>query len=42
MAFPPTIDITAFRKSISYEFRDPAYAHLFAAENEDAESVMIV
>lgn len=41
MFFPPSIDITAYSKSVDYEFRDPDYAYEFAALNDDAEWVKI-
>ena len=37
--FPPTIDITAFKDSVDYEFADEDYAHDFAMLNGEAEWV---
>jgi len=37
--FPPTIDITAYKDSVDYEFADEDYAYDFAALNDDAEWV---
>jgi hypothetical protein len=40
--FPPSIDITAYRNSIDYEFRNKAYAFEFARLNQEAEWVKIL
>lgn len=37
VAFPPVFDVTVFSKTVSYEFRDSAYAYEFAALNPGAE-----
>ena len=39
--WPPAIDITAYKDSVDYEFRDFNYAMEFAELNEDAEWVRI-
>ena len=39
--FPPAFDITAYKESVDYEFRDRDYAHDFAELNSDAEWVKI-
>jgi hypothetical protein len=39
--FPPSIDITAYRDNVDYEFRDADYAYEFAALNEDADWVKV-
>ena len=39
--FPPSFEITAYAKSIDYEFRDEEYAMEFAELNDDAEWVEI-
>ena len=41
VVFPPSIDITAYSKSVDYEFRDSGYAEEFAELNQDAEWVKI-
>ncbi|MCC9658827.1 hypothetical protein [Rhodopirellula halodulae] len=35
--WPPAIDITAYKDSVDYEFRDMDYALDFAALNDNAE-----
>jgi len=37
--FPPTIDITAYKDSVDYEFADEDYAYDFTGLNDDAEWV---
>ena len=39
--FPPTIDITAYKDNVDYEFADEDYAHDFAELNDDAEWVKL-
>ena len=39
--FPPPIEITAYRKSVEYEFADAVYACRFAGLNADAEWVTV-
>ena len=39
--FPPAIDITAYSKSVDYEFRDSNYAHDFAELNQHAEWINV-
>ncbi len=39
--YPPAIDITAFKDSVDYEFKDSAFAYEFAELNRDAEWVRI-
>lgn len=39
--YPPAIDITAFKDSVDYEFRDADFAYEFAELNSDAEWVRI-
>jgi hypothetical protein len=39
--FPPSIDVTAYRESVDYEFRSPEYAYEFAELNQDATWVKI-
>ena len=39
--FPPAIDITAYRKSVDYQFKDAIYAYDFAELNDEAEWVRI-
>lgn len=39
--FPPAIDITAFKDSVDYEFRDEDFAHEFAELNRHAKWVEI-
>lgn len=39
--FPRPFDLTAYSKSVDYEFKDEAYAHEFATLNEDAAWVKI-
>ncbi|KAA5538019.1 hypothetical protein FYK55_27770 [Roseiconus nitratireducens] len=41
IVFPPAIDITAYKNSVDYEFRDPEYAFEFADLNADADWVRI-
>ncbi len=35
--FPPVFDITVTSKNVTYEFRDPAWALMFAVENDLAD-----
>lgn len=39
--FPPAIDITAFSKSVDYEFKNPGDAYEFAELNSHAEWVKV-
>ncbi len=41
LLFPPSIDITAYSKSVDYEFKDPEYADEFVELNSDAEWVKV-
>lgn len=39
--YPPAIDITAYKSSVDYEFKDAGFAYEFAELNGDAEWVRI-
>ena len=39
--YPPAIDITAYKNSVDYEFRDAGYASEFAELNEESDWVRV-
>lgn len=41
VCFPPTIDVTAYKDNVDYEFADEDYAYDFAELNDDAEWVKL-